>query len=107
MAEILALIHPAALPIVITILGLFYIYRKIDSDRSNTKFTRDKDSQELHDDLLKVKFQVTELQGRTQHHATILEDLRSSIAILNTNIAKFSVYLENLNELMKNKSNEK
>ena len=105
MAEILALIHPAALPIVITILGLFYIYRKIDSDRSNTKFTRDKDSQELHDDLLKVKFQVTELQGRTIHHDTLLDDLRAQMALLNTNIAKMSVHLDNFYELMKNKSN--
>ena len=105
MAEILALIHPAALPIVITILGLFYIYRKIDTDRHATKVNRDSDSQKLHDDLLKVKFQVTELQGRTLHHATLLEDLRTQMALLNTNIAKFTVQLEHFSELIKNKSN--
>lgn len=107
MAEILALIHPSALPIVITILGLFYIYRKIGSDREVTKLNRDKDSQELHDDVLKLKFKVTELDGRTTHHAAILEDLRTQMALLNTNIAKMTLQLEHFYELMKNKSNEK
>ena len=107
MAEILALVHPAAFPLVITILGLFYIYKKIGSDRQATKVTRDNDSQELHDDLLKVKFKVTELDGRTQHHATLLEDLRTQMALLNNNIVKMSVMIDNFYELMKNKSNEK
>ena len=106
MAEILALIHPAALPIVITILGLFYIYRKIGSDRESTKITRDKDSQELHDDVLKLKFKVTELDGRSTHHAAILEDLRTQMALLNTNIAKMSVHLDNFYVLMSKKKDE-
>lgn len=107
LATVLSHIPPSAVPLVITILGLFYIYRKIGSDREATKITRDKDSQELHDDVLKLKFKVTELQGRSQHHDTLLEDLRAQMALLNTNIAKMSVHLDNFYELMKNKSNEK
>lgn len=108
MAELITLLSQIpsnTIPIVLAIVGPYFMFRKIDSDRHVTKLNRDKDNQELYDSVVKLKFQVTELQGRSQHHDTLLEDLRAQMALLNNNIVKMSVMIDNFYELMKNKSN--
>lgn len=90
-------LNPSALPIVVIIIGIAYLYFKfnrVEKDREITKADRDKDSQNLHDDILKLKFKVNELDGRTVHHADVLEDLRTQVSTLNTNISKLTVQIE-------------
>lgn len=99
-------ISPSALPIVVLCLGGLYLYFKfksIEHDRNTTKVNRDADSQAIHDDLLKLKFKVNELDGRTVHHADLLEDLREQVATLNSNISKLTVQLEMYCNLLKDK----
>lgn len=93
---ILPYISPAALPIVIVVIVCFYIYKKIDSDRQKTKLERDADSQELHDKFLKLEFDVANMKGEVGHHKDVLEDLRNQVNLLNINIVKLTVSLENL-----------
>jgi len=45
--QIIAAISPSALPIVICVLGLGYIYWKINSQRKETKLKRDADYESL------------------------------------------------------------
>ena len=92
-------IDPTALPLVVVILGGVYLYmkfRKMESDRLVTKQNRDTDSQNLHDAVLKHTFQIDQLVGSSQHHEDILDDLRNQLNILNTNIAKLSVTIDNM-----------
>lgn len=75
----------------------------MEKDRQETKTARDNDSQAIHDDILKLKFKVNELDGRTVHHADLLEDLREQVATLNSNISKLSVQIEMYCNILKDK----
>lgn len=99
-------LSPSALPVVVLCLGGLYLWFKfgqIEKDRQETKAARDNDSQEIHDDILKLKFKVNELDGRTVHHADLLEDLREQVATLNSNISKLTVQLEMYCNILKDK----
>ena len=96
---LIAAINPAAVPLVATIVLSIYMYfkfKKVESDRKATKASRDEDSQNLHDAVLKHTFQIDQLVGSSQHHEDILDDLRNQLNILNTNIAKLSVTIDNM-----------
>lgn len=104
--SVLSSLSPSALPVVVLCLGGLYLWFKfgqIVKDRQETKNQRDEDSQTIHDDILKLKFKVTELEGRTVHHADLLEDLREQVATLNSNISKLTVQLEMYCNLLKDK----
>ena len=61
-------VDPHSLPLVVVVIAVAYLwfkFRKVETDRFETKQQRDTDSQNLHDDVLKLKFKVTELDGRT------------------------------------------
>lgn len=106
LTELVKLVPGAAIPLVVVILGLYWIYRKTESinkDREDTKVQRDKDSQAIHDSILKLQFKVNELDGRTVHHADVLEDLRAQVATLNANISKLTVQLEMYCNILKDK----
>lgn len=96
--QILPYITPSALPLVVVVLGGLYIYKKIDGDRAKTKEVRDSDSQKLHDDILKLQFKVSELDGKTVKHEQVIEDFREQINLLNTNMVRLSVVIEQLSE---------
>lgn len=96
---ILPYISPAALPLIIVVIAALFFYFKFNSltkDRENTKIQRDNDSQTIHDDILKLKFKVSELDGRTVKHESIIEDMRQQLAELNTNIVRLAVVVEEL-----------
>lgn len=96
---VITYISPAALPLVIVVVAAIFFYFKFNSiakDRENTKVQRDNDSQTIHDDILKLKFKVTELDGRTVKHESIIEDMRQQLSELNTNIVRLSVVVEEL-----------
>lgn len=112
-ATILAAIPSSAIPLVVIVLGLYWIYRKtehvtntINKDREVTKVQRDTDSQELHDKVLKLEFKTTELAGRIELHDTILGDINKQINLLNTNIAILTEKLENLTNALKDMKND-
>lgn len=103
---VITTLSPTALPVVILCLGGLYLWFKfgrMEKDRQETKNQRDTDSQNIHDDILKLKFKVNELDGRTVHHADLLEDLREQVATLNSNISKLSVQIEMYCNLLKDK----
>ena len=93
---IVSAIPSGALPIVVTVLGLFYIYKKIEKERNDTKSQRDNDSQNLHDDILKMKFEITELQGIVNLHRDKLESIDKQLALVNQELVKLNIQVEHL-----------
>lgn len=77
------------------------VYILIYIQRNSTKATRDKDSQELHDANLKMRFEIDQLKHNDVHKEEILDDLRDQLNILNTNLVKLAVTIEKME-----KSNE-
>lgn len=96
---LISALSPSAIPIVVVILGLGYLWFKFGQekkDRAITKDIRDKDSQEIHDTLLRHTFQIDELKGHSVHHEQVLDDLNKQMGLLNTNIVKLQVTIENM-----------
>lgn len=77
------------------------VYILIYIQRNSTKATRDKDSQDLHDENLKMRFEIDQLKHNDVHKEEILNDLRDQLNILNTNLVKLAVTIEKME-----KSNE-
>lgn len=83
------------------------VYIIVYLQRNSTKADRDKDSQELHDAVLKIQFKQSELDGRTVHHAEILDSLTQQINILNNNLSLLTQKLDYLNDYIKEIKNGK
>ena len=98
-STILAAIPPGAVPIVILILGLAYLwfkFKSIEQDRTTTKVNRDADSQAIHDDILKLKFDVTNLQGIVNLHKDKLESIDKQLGLVNQELVKLNIQVEHL-----------
>lgn len=80
----------------VAIIAAVVVYVIIYLQRNNTASKRDADSQSIHDDILKLRFEVDNLKHSDVHKEEILEDLRNQLNILNTNLAKLSVTIEGM-----------
>ena len=78
---------------------------KLTNDRAATATARDKDSQDLHDSVLKHGFQIQQLRDQQALTSTVVDDLRDTCATLNTNIAKLDLNVVNLTEAIKELKN--
>lgn len=96
---IISSISPSALPIVIVIIGIAYLYfkfSKLEKDRDNTKSARDSDSQDIHDKLLTHDFKLAELAGIVELHRDKLDSIDKQLTIVNTELVKLNVQVEHL-----------
>ena len=95
--QALQYVSPSALPLLLVVL----FYMKIKSDRKSTKESRDKDSLEIHDALLKHGFQITSLKDAQQLHAQWMEDMKGMLNAMNIAIAKLDTTVANLNDTIR------
>lgn len=103
-ASLIAAIHPSALPIVVVIIGIAYLYfkfTKMEQDRNATKVSRDADSQAIHDTLLKHSFDVANLKGIVELHRDRLESIDKQLAIVNQELVKLNLQVEHLTSALK------
>lgn len=92
-------VDPHSLPLVVVIIAIAYLYfkfHKVEADRSETKLQRDTDSQNLHDDVLKLKFDVSNLNGVVDLHKNKLDSIDQQLAIVNQELVKLNVQVEHL-----------
>lgn len=104
--SLLASIDPHALPFVIIIVVLGYLYfkfRRVEADRIETKQHRDRDSEEIHDMLMKNTWEINRIKEDNSHRDVILEDLKAQVSIVNQNLAVVATKLDNLVEVLKEK----
>jgi len=97
--EVFKLISPTALPLVVVLLGGFWIYRKtqnIEQARKITKAERDLDSQKMHDDILKLQFKISELDGIVVLHRDKLDSIEKQLTTVNVELVKLNVQVEGL-----------
>lgn len=87
-------IPTTAIPIVFVVIACYYIYKRIGSEREDTKKERDADSISIHDKLLKHDFEIANLKGQSVHHEDVLDDLRKQITALNESIIRLTVTIE-------------
>lgn len=100
-ASLASALNPSAIPLVLVCIAAIYLwfkFGKVEKDREVTKAVRDKDSQEIHDTLLRHTFQIDELKGHSVHHEQVLDDVNKQLSLLNTNIVKLQVTIENMSK---------
>ena len=93
LGQIIAAIPATALPLVVVIVAIAYLYFKFrgtEKDRAETKAIRDKDSLEIHDSILKLQFEMSNLKGITDLHRDTLEDLRKQMCIVVKELAELN-----------------
>ena len=91
--QIVGALSPSALPVVILCLGGLYLwfrFGRIEKDREQTKAARDKDSLDIHDSILKLQFEMSNLKGITDLHRETLEDLRKQMCIVVKELAELN-----------------
>ena len=96
---LISTLSPSALPLVVVVIAAIYFYFKfkgIEQDRNTTKVNRDADSQALHDDMLKMKFDITSLQGIVSLHKDKLESIDKQLSLVNQELVKLNIQVEHL-----------
>ena len=69
--------------------------------RLATSEARDKDSQNLHDKVLKLEFATQQLKDSQALTAQVVDDLRDQCSTLTTHIVKLDMAVANLPEVIK------
>lgn len=98
-------LSPEIVGVIVALLGSIATFIKsradvknIKEDRSATAVVREKDSQELHDIVLKHGFMIRELKDNQAHHAQVFDDLRDQVCALNVTVAELTITIKNLME---------
>ena len=79
---------------------------KIKNQRAETAERRDRDSQDLHDQVLKNTIELKQLKDSQALTATVVDELRDVCAGLNINIVKLDGNVANLTEAIKELKNK-
>ena len=85
---IIAAISPAALPIVVCVLGCCFIYLKIGKDRKITKTERDNQKDELDKRLTLVEHDVCYMKEQNQLLSSKLDRILDELTAIKVELAK-------------------
>ena len=85
---VISTISPAALPIVVCVLGIAYIYWKINSQRKVTKEERDNQTDELDKRVTLVEHDVEFMKEQNQIFADKLDRILSELTEIKVELAK-------------------
>ena len=85
---IIASISPAALPIVVCVLGCVFIYLKIGKDRKQTKEERDNQKDELDKRLTLVEHDVSFMKEQHALFADKLDRILAELTNIKVELAK-------------------
>lgn len=94
-----------AVVLLLTNLALFFKSKadinSVKNDRLQTKETRDRDSQALHDEVLELRFKYTALKDAQQLQSEQIADAAKQVGVLNTQLAQVLVKLDNVIDTLK------
>ena len=85
---VISAISPAALPIVVCVLGIAYIYWKIQSQRKVTKTERDNQTDELDKRVTLVEHDVEFMKEQNQIFADKLDRILDELTAIKVELAK-------------------
>ena len=87
-AQVIAAISPAALPIVVCVLGLGFIYFKIQSQRKATKTERDHAQEDLDKRLTLVEHDVQFMKEQNSIFGNKLDKILEELTNIKVELAK-------------------
>ena len=86
--HILTVMSPSALPIVVCVLGLAYIYWKINSQRKVTKSERDVAHEDMDKRLTLVEHDVQYMKEQNQLFSSKLDRILDELTAIKVELAK-------------------
>lgn len=86
--SLISALSPSALPIVVCVLGLAYIYWKINSQRKVTKSERDNEKDELDKRLTIVEHDVQYMKEQNQLFSSKLDRILDELTAIKVELAK-------------------
>lgn len=103
-------IPPSAIPIVVIVLGCFYLYlwfrckqnsEQMSKDKEETQKSIDKESQDLRDQCKENALEIRHLKEDLSSRNEIVDTLRSQVNKLNVNLATVSERISSLVDVIK------
>ena len=85
---IISAISPAALPLLVCVLGCCFIYLKIGKDRKQTKEERDNQKDELDKRLTLVEHDVAFMKEQNQLFSSKLDRILDELTAIKVELAK-------------------
>ena len=85
---VISAISPAALPIVVCVLGCLFIYLKIGKDRKQTKTERDNINEEFDLRLTLCEHDITFMKEQNQIFADKLDRILDELTAIKVELAK-------------------
>ena len=85
---IISAISPAALPLLVCVLGCCFIYLKIGKDRKQTKEERDSQKDELDKRLTVVEHDVVFMKEQNQLFSSKLDRILDELTAIKVELAK-------------------
>ena len=85
---VISAISPAALPLLVCVLGIAYIYWKIQSQRKVTKTERDNQTDELDKRVTLVEHDVEFMKEQNQIFADKLDRILDELTAIKVELAK-------------------
>lgn len=86
--SLISALSPSALPIVVCVLGIAYIYWKINSQRKVTKSERDNEKDELDKRLTIVEHDVQYMKEQNQLFSSKLDRILDELTAIKVELAK-------------------
>ncbi len=86
--SLISALSPSALPIVVCVLGIVYIYCKINSQRKVTKTERDNEKDELDKRLTIVEHDVQYMKEQNQLFSSKLDRILDELTAIKVELAK-------------------
>ena len=86
--QIIPIVAPAAWPLIIVILGIAYIYWKIQSQRKVSKEERDNQKDELDKRLTLVEHDVSYMKEQNQLFSSKLDRILEELTAIKVELAK-------------------
>ena len=87
-AQVIAAISPAALPIVVCVLGLGFIYFKIQSQRKVTKTERDNAAEQMNTRVTLVEHDVQFIKEQNNIFGNKLDKILEELTNIKVELAK-------------------
>ena len=88
LSQIISSIPSNVLPLVVTVLGLFYIYRKIDNQRTETKVERDNAHDDIEKRLTLCEHDIAFMKEQNQLFADKLDRILDELTAIKVELAK-------------------
>lgn len=76
-------------------------YQDLQNQRAVTKQSRDSEARDLRDQILRNTWEINRLKEQADHNDTLVEDLRTQVSAVNSEVARALVKLDDISATLR------